>query len=60
MVKKAAEFTIETKRNGRFMVRKRGGKLVNGADKVAFLQEKGKLKKLTPKKKVEAEPAPAT
>ena len=59
MVKKAADHKVTKKRNGRFMVRKRGGGLVNGADKVTFLQEKGALKKMTPKKKVEAE-APAT
>lgn len=59
MVKKAASQKVTKKRNGRFMVRKRGGGLVNGADKVAFLQEKGLLKKLNPKKKAEAE-APAT
>jgi hypothetical protein len=56
-VKKAAKLKATKKRNGRFMVRKRGGGLVNGADKVAFLQEAGKIKKLNAKKKEEA---PAT
>ena len=54
MVKKAKAHKIEKKRNGKFIVRARGGKLVNGADKTKALLDAGVVKKLTPKKKDEA------
>lgn len=52
-MKKAKGLKAVKRRNGRYAVRKRGGGLVNGADKVAFLQEAGLVKKLKPKAKAE-------
>lgn len=54
-MKKAADYKIVKKKNGRFAVRKRGGGLVNGADKLKVLQDAGKVKKLKPKAKAEGE-----
>lgn len=53
MVKKAQNTKIVKKRNGRFMVRKRGGGLINGVEKTQALLSAGVVKKLTPKKKDE-------
>ncbi len=54
MVKKAGPYKISQRRNGKFMVTKRGGKIIHGEEKVKILQDAGKLKKLKPKKKDEA------
>ncbi len=59
-MKKAAQVKVTKKRNGRFMVRKRGGGLLHGADKVKVLEEKGVVKKLKAKAKPEAEAPAAT
>lgn len=58
MVKKAKATKIAKKRNGRFMVLKRGGGIINAADKVKTLEDAGKIKKLKPKAK-DAPAAPA-
>lgn len=58
-MKKAAAHKIVKKKNGRYEVHKRGGGLINGAEKLKILQDAGKVKKLKPKAKAEAE-APAT
>ena len=54
-MKKANTQKVVKKRNGRFMVRKRGGGLVNGADKAKFLEDAGVVKKLKAKAKPAAE-----
>jgi hypothetical protein len=60
VVKKAKAHKIGKKRNGKFIVIARGGKLVNGPEKTKILQAAGKVKTLTPKKKdAPAEGAPA-
>jgi hypothetical protein len=46
---------VVKRRNGRFSVRKRGGGLINGAEKTKFLQESGKVKVLKAKAKPAAE-----
>lgn len=53
MPKKKPELTVVKKRSGRFIVRQRGGKLVHGADKVAFLVAQGMIKLPKPKAKAE-------
>jgi len=53
-IKKASDYTIETRRNGRFSVHKRGGGLINGEEKTKILQAAGKVKVL----KAKAKPAP--
>jgi hypothetical protein len=60
-MKKAKATKVVKKRSGRFMVKKRGGGLLKGADKVKALEEAGVVKKLKSKPKAapEAE-APAT
>ena len=50
-MKKAKSVKATKKRNGRYMVCKRGGKVINGEDKVKFLQEAGLAKKLKAKAK---------
>ncbi len=57
MVKKANDIKALKKRNGKFVVRARGGKLIHGADKTKFLQEKGLVKKLKSKPKAVETPA---
>ncbi len=58
--KGAAElFSIEKKRNGRFWVRARGGKIINGLKKTEILLSKGLIKTGLPKKKDEEAPAAA-
>lgn len=59
-VKKAPKFKIKQRGNGRFVVTKRGGGVINGEEKVKILQEAGKIKKLKAKAKPEGEAAPAT
>jgi hypothetical protein len=59
-VKKASSTKVVKKRNGRYMVRKRGGGLINAADKVKALQDAGVVKKLKPKAKAEAAEGAAT
>ncbi len=54
MVKKAADFRITKKRNGRNIVEKRGGGLINGPEKTKILEEAGAIKKMKPKAKAEA------
>lgn len=51
MVKKANDLKALKKRNGRFIVRQRGGKLIHGEEKTKFLQDAGLVKKLKPKAK---------
>jgi hypothetical protein len=51
MVTKKPELTVIKKRSGRYAVRKRGGGLVHGADKVAFLVAQGLLTLPKPKTK---------
>lgn len=55
-MKKAKAVKALKKRNGKFVVRARGGKLVHGEEKTKFLQEAGLVKKLKPKAK-DAAPA---
>ena len=57
MVKRAADVKVIKKRNGRYSVKKRGGGLLKADEKVKVLQDKGLLKKMTPKKKTEEAPA---
>ena len=57
-IKKASDYKVVKRRNGRFAVRKRGGGLINGEEKTKALQAAGKVKVLKPKAK--AEEAPAT
>jgi hypothetical protein len=59
-LKKAKATKVVKKRNGRFMVRKRGGGLLKAADKVKALEEAGVVKKLKPKAKAEAAEGAAT
>lgn len=54
MPKKHAEMKLAKKRNGRYVVKKRGGGRVNGVDKAKFLQESGVVKVMNPKAKVAA------
>lgn len=44
MVKKASNVRVAKKRNGRYLVKKRGGGLLNGEAKVQALVEAGVLK----------------
>jgi hypothetical protein len=57
MVKKANDIKALKKRNGKFVVRARGGKLLHGADKTKFLQDQGLVKKLKSKPKAAEAPA---
>ena len=54
-MKKATTLKVLKKRNGKFYVRKRGGELVNGAEKQKVLVEQGKV--TLPKSKVKEAPA---
>ena len=54
-MKKASDIKVVKKRNGRFIVRKRGGDIVNGEAKTKVLLEKGLVKKMKSKPKA-AEP----
>ena len=57
-MKKAAVHKIVKKKNGRYSVQKRGGGLINGAEKLKILQDAGVVKKLKAKAKAApAEPA---
>ncbi len=60
-MKKAPAFKIKQRGNGRFVVTKRGGGVINGAEKVKILQDAGKLKKMKAKAKpaADGEAAPA-
>ncbi len=59
-MKKAADLQLTQKRNGKWAVKKRGGGLLNGEEKLKFLAEAGKIKLPTPKKvETPAEEAPA-
>ena len=51
-------FKVTERRNGRFTVKKRGGKLVSGEAKVKVLLERGLIKKMKPKAKAEEAAAP--
>ena len=44
VVKKSSEYTVYQKRSGRYAVAAKGGRLVNGEDKVAILLELGLIK----------------
>jgi hypothetical protein len=57
MVKKASDIKALKKRNGKFVVRARGGKLLHGAEKTKFLQDQGLVKKLKSKPKAVETPA---
>ncbi len=60
-MKKAPAFKVKKRRNGRFMVKKRGGGVLKGADKLKALEDAGVVKKLKAKAKpAAAEAAPAT
>ncbi len=54
MPKKHPGMKLGKKRNGRYLVKKRGGGMVNGPDKAKFLQDAGVVKVLKPKAKVAA------
>jgi hypothetical protein len=54
--KKEAEYTIEKKRSGRFSVRGKDGKYINGDAKAEILVKEKKIKKTTPKPKAEEKP----
>jgi hypothetical protein len=60
-IKKASAVKVVKRRNGRYVVRKRGGGLINGAEKTTALEAAGVVKKLKPKAKpaAEGEAAPA-
>lgn len=47
-------FSVEKKRNGKYWVRAKGGKAVNGLEKTRILLEKGLVKTGVAKKKEEA------
>ena len=51
--KQKPEFTIEKKRSGRFSVKDKTGKYINGDAKVEILLKEGKIKKPVAKKKPE-------
>lgn len=55
LVKKTAEYSVYERRDGRFAVQNKQGKMVNGDDKVAILVAE-KLRKEPEPKPVEAEP----
>ena len=60
LVKKTAEYSVYERRDGRFAVTAKNGKMINGDDKVEILV-KEKLRKAAAPKKVEkpVEEAPA-
>ena len=62
MVKKQAkkEYKIVKKRSGKYSVVKKGGKIVNGEEKVKILQSEGLIKKMNPKKQAEPTPSEET
>lgn len=60
MPKKKPNLQVAKKRNGRYMVKKRGGGLVNGPDKTKFLVEAGLIKLPIAKAKPEATTEPST
>lgn len=45
-----AAYTIEKKRSGRFAVKARGGKYINGEAKAEILSKEGKIQGWKPKK----------
>lgn len=49
MVKKSGNLQVKKKRNGRYLVKKRGGGVVNGDAKVQALVDAGVLKPQTKK-----------
>ena len=53
----AEAYRIKKKRNGRYMVTLKGGKRINGDDKLRVLVEKGLIKAAAPKPKLEEVPA---
>ncbi len=65
VVKKSSEYTVYQKRSGRYAVAAKGGKLVNGEEKVAVLLDLGLIKLTAPAaveevvEEVAAEEAPA-
>lgn len=52
--KEEAEYTIIEKRSGRFAVKGKDGKYINGEKKVEILLKEKKIKLAAPKKKEEA------
>ena len=48
VVKKSSEYTVYQKRSGRYAVAAKGGKLVNGEEKVAVLLDLGLIKLTAP------------
>jgi ribosomal protein L27 len=54
MVKKAPKVQAVKRRDGRYVVRQRGGKLLHGEEKTKFLQEQGLVKVLKSKPKAES------
>ncbi len=52
-----SEYRFSEKRNGKFIVRKKGGKMVNGEEKTKALIQAGKVKKLKAKAKPAADAA---
>ena len=63
VVKESADYKVFKKKSGRFAVKNKDGKWVNGADKAAILSKEGLIKLSAPKKKeeppAEEEAAPA-
>lgn len=51
---KASPYSIGQRRDGRYMVQKRGGGFINGEEKIKILAEAGKIKMMKPKPKDEA------
>lgn len=56
---KNKDVRIKKKRNGRYLVRNAGGKVVNGMDKVKILLDKGLIKTGLPKEAPAEEAAEA-
>ena len=58
---KKEEYKIVKKRSGKYMIFTKGGSTINADQKVKILEDKGLIKKMTPKKKeAPAEEAAAT
>ena len=58
---KAPSYQVQKKRSGKFFVRKRGGGVINGEEKIKILVDKGLIKNSLPKPaEPEAAAEPAT
>ncbi len=58
LIKKAAEYSVFQRKDGRYAVRGNNKNWIHGEDKVSILQDEGLLKK--PEPKAEPEPEPET